>query len=98
MALNRQERRALREIEDVLAEEDAALAGLLHRGGEPWGEYVVRRTIQVVLGSAITLLVLGLVLADTGMMIAALLALMGLPVGVWFLRLLLRNADGSDGG
>ena len=81
MALNRQQRRALREIEDLLAEEDPALAGLLHRGGEPWGEYVVRRTVQVVLGAAITLLVL-----------------MAVPVGVWLLRLLLRNPDGSGGG
>lgn len=98
MALSRQERQALREIEDVLAAEDPALAALLRRGGVPWGEYVVRRTVRVVVGSALALLALGLVLSDAGMVSAAVLTLTALPVGLRLVIPLLGRKDPTDEG
>jgi hypothetical protein len=98
VALNRQERQALREIEEDLTREDPALAALFRRGGVPWGQYVTRRMVRVVIGSALALLALGLLLSDAAMICAAVLIFAALPIGIRFARALLGHEDSAYDG
>jgi Protein of unknown function (DUF3040) len=78
MTLSRQDRRALRDIEEHLAAEDPALAGLLRRAARL--ERRIRGVTRWVVSLAVTLLVLGLLLATMGLVIGGLLMLALLPV------------------
>jgi hypothetical protein len=82
MALSRHDRRALRDIEEHLAADDPALAGLLRRATrlERWIRDLTRWVVSVV----VTLLVLGLLLATSGLVVAGLLMLTILPA-LWLL-------------
>jgi hypothetical protein len=82
MRLSRQDRRALRDIEERLADEDPALAGLLRRATRL--ERRLRGVTRWVVSLAVTLLVLGLLLATMGLVIGGLLMLAILPV-LWLL-------------
>ena len=74
MALSRQERRALREIEEHLADEDPALAGLLRPAG---GTPLAQPTRGAPRGgvTAAVMLFLGLFLIDAGVLSGWLLML-----------------------
>jgi hypothetical protein len=67
VALSRQQRRALREIEEHLAAEDPALAGLL-RAAEGTRHERVTRGVTGGSVAAVTVLFLGLVLIDAGVL------------------------------
>jgi hypothetical protein len=86
MTLDRQDRRALRDIEEHLAAEDPALAGLLRRATrlERW----LRGVTRWVVSTAATLLVLGLLLATMSLVACGLLTLTILPA-VWLLVVVL---------
>jgi Protein of unknown function (DUF3040) len=86
MALSRHDRRALRDIEEHLAADDPALAGLLRRATrlERWIRDLTRWVVSVV----VTLLVLGLLLATSGLVVAGLLMLTILPA-LWLLMVVL---------
>ena len=66
VALSRQQRRALREIEEHLAAEDPALADLLRRAEGTRHERVIRGVTGGSVTAAVTVLLLGLVLIDAG--------------------------------
>jgi Protein of unknown function (DUF3040) len=68
VALSRQQRRALREIEEHLAAEDPALAGLLRRAEGTRHERVTRGVAGGSVTAAVTVLFLGLVLIDAGVL------------------------------
>jgi Protein of unknown function (DUF3040) len=89
VALSRRERRALREIEEVLASEDPALAVLLRRSGLPRRAWVLRRLTRLVLSVVAALVVLGLVLAHPGMVVSGVLVLMCLPPALWLVAAVL---------
>jgi hypothetical protein len=75
VALSRQERRALREIEEHLADEDPALAGLLRpAGGTPLAQLTRGGKRGGV--TAAVMLFLGLFLIDAGVLSGWLLMLM----------------------
>jgi Flp pilus assembly protein TadB len=82
MALSRQDRRALRDVEERLAADDPALAGLLRRASRL--ERQIRGVTRLVVSVAVTLLVLGLLLATMGLVVAGLLTLTILPA-LWLL-------------
>jgi hypothetical protein len=86
MTLDRQDRRALRDIEEHLAAEDPGLAGLMRRTTrlDRW----LRRVTRWVVSLAATLLVLGLLLATLGLVVGGLLMLAILPP-VWLLVVVL---------
>ena len=75
MALSRQQRRALREIEEHLAAEDPALATLLRRAEGTRQERATRGVTGGSPTAAVTVLVLGLVLIDAGVLSGWLLIL-----------------------
>ena len=75
MALSRQQRRVLREIEEHLAVEDPALATLLRRAEGTEHERVVPGVTGSSLTAAVTVLFLGLVLIDAGVVSGWLLIL-----------------------
>ena len=75
MALSRQQRRALREIEEHLAAEDPALATLLRRVEGTRHEPAIRRVTGRSVTAAVTVLFLGLVLIDAGVLSGWLLIL-----------------------
>ena len=75
MALSRQQRRALREIEEHLAAEDPALAGLLRRAEGTRHERVIGGVTKGSVTAAVTVLFLGLVLLDAGVLSGWLLIL-----------------------
>ena len=75
MALSRQQRRALREIEEHLAAEDPALATLLRRAEGTRHERVIRGVTGGSVTAAVTVLFLGLVLIDAGVLSGWLLIL-----------------------
>jgi hypothetical protein len=82
MTLSRQDRRALRDIEEHLAAEDPGLAGLLR-----WAtrrERRIRGVTRWVVWVAVTLLVLGLVLATMSLVVSGVLMLTFLPAA-WLL-------------
>ena len=79
MALSRQQRRALREIEEHLAAEDPTLATLLRRAGATRLK-LMRRFTRAVVVVAVTLLLLGLLLSDLSMVGGGLLMLVILLV------------------
>jgi hypothetical protein len=93
VALSGPERRALREIEELLAAEDPALAGLLRRGGVSRRERVTRWTSRVVVTLAVALLLFGLFLSDAGMVSIGLLMLVALPPGLWLAAIVLGGSD-----
>jgi hypothetical protein len=95
VALSRQERRALREIEELLAAEDPALAVLMRRTGQPRREWVLRRMTRLAFAVALPLIVLGLVIGHPGMVISGLLALVFLPPALWLVSLLLGPDEGN---
>jgi hypothetical protein len=82
MTLSRQDRRALRDIEEHLAAEDPRLAGLLRRATRR--ERRIRGLTRWVVGVAVTLLVLGLVLATMSLVVGGVLMLTFLPAA-WLL-------------
>lgn len=88
MALSRQERRALREIEQLLAAEDPALAILFRRAGTPRSTRLTHRIVTVVITVAVVLLLGGLFLGEPGMVSGGLLMLIVLPPGLWLATLL----------
>ena len=68
MALNRQQRCALRELEEHLDAEDPALATLLRRVEGTRHERAIRGVRGCSVTTAVTVLFLGLVLIDAGVM------------------------------
>jgi hypothetical protein len=91
MHLTPRERRALRAIEEALAAEDPALAGLLSHWPTPWRARLLRWATWAAVALAAILLAAGLVLSDTGLFMAALLMLLVLVV-------ISRRASPSSGG
>ena len=91
MQLTPRERRALRAIEDALAAEDPALAGLLSHWPTPWRARLLRWAAWAAVVVAAILLLVGLVLADSGLFLGALVALVALVA-------LLRRGSPSGGG
>ena len=87
MALSRQHRRALREIEEHLAAEDPALADLLRRAKGTRHERVIRGVTGRSVTAAVTVLFLGLVLIDAGVLSGWLLILVILLSALCFLAL-----------
>jgi hypothetical protein len=75
VALSRQQRRALREIEEHLDAEDPALAALLRRAEGTRHERVTRGITGGSVTAAVTVLFLGLVLIDAGVLSGWLLIL-----------------------
>jgi Flp pilus assembly protein TadB len=82
MALSRQDRRALRDIEERLAADDPTLARLLRKASRL--ERRIRGVTRWAASVAVTLLVLGLLLATMGLVVAGLLTLTILPA-LWLL-------------
>jgi hypothetical protein len=74
------ERRALREIEEHLAAEDPALAGLLRATGTARPDWLLRRVRRWVVTAALTLVVLGVILDSGGLVVGGFLMLSTLPV------------------
>lgn len=93
MALSGPERRALREIEELLAAEDPALAGLLRGGGVSRRERVTRWTSRAVVTLAVALLLFGLFLSDAGMVSVGLLMLIALPPALWLAGIVLGRSE-----
>src|SRR6476469_9765089 len=79
MPFSWKERRAFRDIEEHLAAEDPALAGLLAAGDGP-ARWLVRRVRRCVVTAAVTLVVLGMILDIGGLMVGGFLMLSTLPV------------------
>jgi hypothetical protein len=88
MQLTPRERRALRAIEEALAAEDPALAGLLRRWPTPWRARLLRWVTWSAVVIAAILLLVGLVLSDSGLFLVALVALVAI----------LRRGSPSAGG
>lgn len=80
MPFNRKERRALHDIEEHLAAEDPALAGLLRATGTARPGWLVRRVRRWVITAAVTLVVLGMILDIGGLVVGGFLMLSTLPV------------------
>ena len=80
MPINWKERRALRDIEEHLAAEDPALAGLLRATGTARPGWQVRRVRQWVATVAVTLMVMGTILGHGGFLVGGFLLLSTLPV------------------
>jgi len=80
MSFNRKERRALRDIEEPLADEDPALARLLRASGLARPDRVVRQVRQWVLTAAVTLVVSGMILNIGGFVVGGILILSTIPV------------------
>lgn len=80
MPFNRKERRALHDIEEHLAAEDPALAGLLRATGTARPGWLVRRVRRWVVTAAVTLVVLGMILDIGGLVVGGFLMLSTLPV------------------
>ena len=80
MPFNGKERRALRDIEEHLAAEDPALAGLLRATGTARPGWQVRRVRRWVVTVAVTLMVMGMILDIPGFVIGGFLMLSTLPV------------------
>jgi Protein of unknown function (DUF3040) len=80
MPFNGKERRALRDIEEHLAAEDPALAGLLRATGTARPGWQVRRVRRWVVTVAVTLMVMGTILDHGGFMVGGFLLLSTLPV------------------
>jgi hypothetical protein len=91
MQLTPRERRVLRAIEEALAAEDPALAGLLRRWPTPWRKRVLRWVTWVGVVVAAIVLLVGLMLSDSGLFLGALLALVALVA-------ILRRGSPSAGG
>jgi hypothetical protein len=80
MPFNRKEQRALHDIEEHLAAEDPALAGLLRATGPARPGWLVRRPGRWVVTAAVTLVVLGMILDSGGLVVGGFLMLSTLPV------------------
>ena len=80
MPFNRKERRALNDIEEHLAAEDPALAGLLRATGTARPGWLVRRVRRWVVTAAVTLVALGMILHFGGLVVGGFLMLSTLPV------------------
>jgi hypothetical protein len=80
MPINWKQRRALRDIEEHLAAEDPALAGLLRATGPARPGRLVRRVRRWVLTAAVTLVALGMILDLGGLVVVGFLILSTLPV------------------
>jgi len=80
MPFNWKERRALRDIEEHLAAEDPALAGLLRATGTARPGWLVRRVRRWVVTAAVMLVVLGMILDIGGLVVGGFLMLSTLPV------------------
>ena len=80
MPFNGKERRALRDIEEHLAAEDPALAGLLGATGTARPGWQVRRVRRSVFTVAVTLIVPGVVLDIPGFVVGGVLIVSMLPV------------------
>ena len=78
MQLTPRERRALRAIEEALAAEDPALAGLLSHWPTPWRARLLRWVTWAAVVIAAILLLVGLVLSDSGLFLGALLTILAL--------------------
>ncbi|TQM44901.1 DUF3040 domain-containing protein [Pseudonocardia cypriaca] len=88
MQLTPRERRALRAIEEALAAEDPALAGLLSHWPTPWRARLVRWGTWAAVVVAAILLLVGLVLSDSWLFVGALLTIVVLIT-------ILRRAGGG---
>ena len=80
MPFNGKERRALRDIEEHLAAEDPALAGLLRATGTARPGWQVRRVRRWVLTVSVTLMAMGMILDHGGFVVGGFLMLSTLPV------------------
>jgi Protein of unknown function (DUF3040) len=80
MPFNWKERRTLRDIEEYLAAEDPALAGLLRATGTAGPGWLVRRVRRWVVTAVVTLVVLGMILDIGGLVVGGFLMLSTLPV------------------
>jgi hypothetical protein len=74
--LTRQERRALRAIEDALAAEDPALVELLREPPALRRARLLRRARWVVAAIAVTLLLVGLLVSDAVLLLVGVLMLL----------------------
>ena len=92
MELTRQERRALRAIEEALAAEDPMLAELLCGPAEPQRARRLRRLTWTVAVLAATLLGVGLLLSDAAWLFGGLLLLLTVPAIRWW-----ASATAADG-
>jgi hypothetical protein len=91
MQLTPRERRALRAIEEALAAEDPALDGLLRQWPTPWRARLLRWVTWAGVVVAAILLLVGLMLSDSGLFLGALLTLVALVA-------ILRRGSPSAGG
>jgi hypothetical protein len=78
MQLTPRERRALRAIEEALAAEDPVLAKLLSQWPTRWRARLLRWVMWAGVVLAAILLLVGLVLSDSGLFLGALLAIFAL--------------------
>jgi peptidoglycan/LPS O-acetylase OafA/YrhL len=97
MALSRRERRALREIEEILSAEDPALAGLMRRSARTRRERVLRMMMKLAFAVAVLLVVLGLFLSDAGLLTSGLLMMVVLPPTLWLVAFLMGEDDSERG-
>jgi len=74
------EQRALRDIEEHLAAEDPALAGLLRATGTARPGWQGRRVRRWVLTVSVTLIFMGMILDHGGFVVGGILMLSTLPV------------------
>ena len=88
MALSWRQRRALRDIEEHLAAEDPALAGLLRRAGASRIDVLKRWVTRSVVAPAVALLLLGLVLADLSLVFCGLLMSVVLRPALWLISVM----------
>jgi sulfite exporter TauE/SafE len=93
VALSRKDRRALREIEEVLAAEDPGLAVLLGKLGRRRSDRVLRRITRVAVTVAVLMVVLGLLLAHPGLLVSGLLLLVALPRTLWLISIRLFGRE-----
>lgn len=93
MELTRQERRALRAIEEALAAEDPMLAELLCGPPMPQRARRLRRLTWTVAVLAAMLLGVGLLLSDAAWLCGGLLLLVAVPAILWWVST--TPADGD---
>jgi hypothetical protein len=92
MQLTPRERRALRAIEEALAAEDPALAGLLSHWPTPWRARLLRWATWGGVAIAAILLLVGLVLSDSWLFLGSLLTMVAL------VAILRRGSPSAEGG
>lgn len=83
MSLNAYERRALRAIDEALSSDDPELAALLRGPSSASNARAVRMMARASVAVAVVLLLLGLVLVDTGLWVGGLVVMLVVPPTLW---------------